>query len=232
MKIIIDKKGNRLIWEKGDLHTSLGLIKEKNIKNGIVKSEIGNEFLVFDAGFVDKLNKIKRGPAIMNKKDIGLIIAYTGIGKDSKVVEGGSGCGVLASYLGRISKNVASYEKNNEFFKLAKRNLEFLDVKVKLKNKDICEGIDEEDLDLVVLDLLESWKAVKHAKRSLKSGGFLVCYLTNINQVIELVKNLDGFYLDKVLENIEREWVIEGLKVRPKNIGILHTGFLVFARRI
>ena len=115
---------------------------------------------------------------------------------------------------------------------LSKKNIEDLKLRAVLKNKDIYEGIDEEYLDLVVLDLLESWKAVKHAKRSLKSGGFLVCYLTNINQVIELVKNLDGFYLDKVLENIEREWVIEGLKVRPKNIGILHTGFLVFARRI
>lgn len=232
MKIVIDKEGNKYLWEKGDLHTSLGMIKEGNIKNGMVKSNLGNAFLVFDAGFADKIEKVKRGPAIMLKKDIGEIIAYSGINSKSSIVDAGSGTGVLAAFLGNISKNVVSYEKNKEFFKLAKKNLEFLDVKVKLKNKDIFTGIDEKNLDLITLDLLEPWKVFKHARMSLRSGGFLICYLTNINQLIECAKNLEGFYLERVLENIEREWVVDKLIVRPKHQGLMHTGFLLFARKI
>ncbi|MBI2498732.1 methyltransferase [Candidatus Woesearchaeota archaeon] len=232
MKVIIDSKGNKHYWDGGDLHTSFGVIKEKYIRNGVVKSHLGKEFIVFDGGFVDKINKIKRGPAIMLPKDIGLILSYTGINSKSKVVDAGSGCGVLAGFLGNISKKVTSYEKNKDFFNLAKKNLEFLGIKVKLKNKDIYEGIDENDLDLITLDLNEPWKVLKHAKKSLKSGGFLVCYLPNINQVDLLVKEAMGFYVEKVLENIEREWIVDDIRLRPKNLILGHTGFLVFLRNI
>lgn len=232
MKIVIDKKGNKYYWEQGDLHTSLGVIKENDIKNGIVKSHLGKEFLVFEGYFVDKLNKIKRGPAIMLPKDIGLILSYTGINSKSKIVDAGTGCGVLAGFLGNISKNVTSYEKNKDFFNLAKKNLEFLYIKIKLKNKDIYEGIDEKELDLITLDLNEPWRVLKHAKKSLKSGGFLVSYLPNITQVSKLVKEAKEFYFDKALEDIEREWIVDDERLRPKNLILGHTGFLVFLRRI
>ncbi|MEK6952145.1 MAG: rRNA adenine N-6-methyltransferase family protein [Nanoarchaeota archaeon] len=232
MKIIIDKKGNKYYWERGDLHTSFGVIKEKDIKNGVVKSHLEKEFIVFDGGFTDKLNKIKRGPAIMLPKDIGLILSYTGINSKSKIVDAGSGCGVLSAFLGNISKNVVSYEKNKDFFNLAKKNLEFLDIKVKLMNKDIYDGIDEKELDLITLDLNEPWKVLKYAKKSLKSGSFLVCYLPNITQVSRLVKEAKGFYVDRVLENIERGWIVDYERLRPKNIILGHTGFLVFLRNI
>ena len=233
MKVLIN--GNKkYLWGSGDLHTSDGLIKESALKKnkGKVKTHLGCEFIALEAGFVDKLKKIKRGPAIILPKDIGEILAHTGIDQNSKIVDAGAGCGVLAGFLGRISKNVTSYERNKEFFEIAKKNFEFLGVKVKIKNKDVYDGISEKNLDLITLDLLEPWKVVKHAGKSLKNGGFFVCYLTNINQVIRLIENLDGFYLDKVIEVIEREWEVSGINVRPKNIGLLHTGFLLFARKI
>ena len=232
MKVIINKKRHRYCWDKGDLHTNEGLIKEDSIKNGMIKSNLGKDFVVFDAFFIDKLEKIKRGPAIINKKDVGEIIACTGINKNSRIVDCGTGCGVLAAFLGNISNYVVSYEKNKAFFDLAKKNLEFLGVKVKLKNKDIENGIDEKNLDLITLDLLEPWKVFSHAQKRLKSGSFLVCYLTNIIQVIECVKHLERFYIEKIFETIEREWIAEGLKVRPRHIGLLHTGWLLFARKI
>lgn len=232
MKTIIDEKGNRYLWSKGDLHISVGSAREKEIKNGVIKTNKGEKLVVFDTSFIDKLEKIKRGPAIMTKKDIGQILSYTGVNEKSKIVDAGSGCGVLASFLGRISKDVVSYERNKEFFNIAKNNVEFLDAKVKLKNKDIYEGISEKNLDLITLDLLEPWRIVNFARESLKSGGFLVCYLTNITQVSRLVDSLDGFYIERVSENIERDWEVDGVKIRPKNKGIMHTGFLVFARKI
>jgi hypothetical protein len=38
MKTIIDDSGNLYLWEKGDLHISKGVVKEKEIKNGVIKT--------------------------------------------------------------------------------------------------------------------------------------------------------------------------------------------------
>jgi len=232
-KIIIDRKGNLSNYKKGDFHSMFGVIREKEIKPGIVKSDIGKEFLVFDANFSDNIHGIKRGPAIAHIKDIGLIITETGIGVKSKVVDVGSGSGKIAAHLARIGCDVTTYEINPEFYKIAKENLENLKLKVEIKNQDIYEGIEEKDLDIITVDLLEPWKVIDHAQKSLKSGAFLVAYLPTITQVMEFVKNLENkFYLWKVSELLEREWHIEGLKVRPKNQMLGHTAFLVFARKI
>jgi len=231
-KILIDKKGRKYFWSSGDLHTLVGVVKEKDIKNGDVKSHIGKEFLCFDANFNDNLEKIKRGPAIMLQKDIGMIVAYAGIDRNSKVLDAGTGCGVLAAHLAKFCE-VISYEKDRKSIEIAKKNFEDLGVDVKIEERDIYEGIDEKDLDLIVLDLVEPWKVLKHAKKSLNAGKFLVCYLPTITQVMRLVEELDSeFYLDRVCEILERDWVVSGRKVRPENQMLGHTGFLVFVRKI
>jgi len=231
-KVLFDQKRRKYYWQNGDLHTLLGVVKENDIKNGKVVSHIGKEFICFDAGFSDNIEKIKRGPAIMVEKEIGMIISHTGIDKNSKVLDAGTGCGVLSANLARFC-DVVSYERNEEFLKIAEKNFESLGVKVELKLKDIYEGIDEKELDLIVLDLLEPWNVLKFVKKSLKSGKFLVCYLPTITQVMSLVESLDeSFYLDKVIEVLEREWIVDGRKVRPENQMLGHTGFLVFVRKV
>lgn len=232
-KVIIDKKGNKNYWINGDYHSFLGKIDEKDIKSGKIKSHLGKEFICFDSSFVDNVMNMRKGPAIMLPKDIGYILSYCGINKESKIVEAGTGSGVLTAFLGNISKNVFSYEKEKNNFNLAKKNLESLGIEVNLKNKDITEGIDEDNLDLVILDLPNPWDVLDHSKKSLKSGGFLVSYLPTIIQVKKLVNDSkDKFYFDKAIELIEREWYVEGEKVRPKSKMIAHTGFLVILRNL
>lgn len=238
MKIIIDKKGNRNFWTAGDFHSLFGILKEEELKNrnGILKSHIGKEFIVFEAGFADKFDKLKRGPAAMCKKDIGLVIAYTGINPESKIVEAGAGCGFMTAYLGRISKDVYSYENNPEFYEISRKNLEFLGVKANLKLKDIYSGIDEKNADVVFLDLLEPWKVLEHAANALKSGGYFVCYVTNITQAQEIFRQNskleNKFVIEKIIECIEREWIADEIKARPKSQMLGHTGFLVFMRKV
>mgnify|MGYP001590392630 CR=1 FL=1 len=232
-KIIIDPKNDVHYYKSGDFHTQFGAIKERDIKNGIVKSNLGKEFVVFDASFIDELTKIRRGPAITHPRDIGLIITTTGIGKESRVLDAGSGSGLLSSYLSNVGCKVYSYEVNKEFFKIAQLNHKDLGLEVELKNKDIHKGIEENGLDLVILDLPDPWNTLKHVHKALKNGAFLVCYLPTITQISKLVKNLDSkFYLWKVSEVLEREWHVEDLKVRPKNQMLGHTAFIVFARKI
>lgn len=232
-KILIDQEGTRHYWSKGDLHTSFGVIKEKDILDGGTTSHLGKKFVCFGASMVDRLDKIKRGPATFTLKDVGEIIAHCGIGRDTKVVDAGTGTGTLALMLGRISENVISYERNKETFEIAKENAKMLDVKIEIKNKDITEGIDEKNVDVITLDLLNPENVLKHARKSLKSGGFLVAYLPNINQVQHFVLEAQktNFIQESVVECIEREWIVEEKRLRPKNQMLGHTGFLVFLRR-
>jgi len=234
IKKILTRENRTYFWSSGDLNTEFGLIKEKDIKKskGKVFSNSKNEFKVFDANFTDKISKIKRGPAVILPKDVGLIITSTGINKNSKVLDAGTGSGVLSSYLSNFCKTVYSYEINKEFYELAKKNFSDLNIKnIILKNKSV-KDIAEKDLDLIALDLPNPEIALESAYKSLKTGAFLVVYLPNITQVMDIVKKASEFKLIKVVELIEREWHVESQRVRPHSLMIGHTAFLIFFRKI
>lgn len=236
MKILITKN-KKYFWKGGDLHTADGTIKEQQIRTRTkVKTNLGKKFSVLPASFIDKIEKIKRGPAIILPKDTGLIITYTGLKSNDKVLDAGTGSGFLASYLSNIvgeKGKVYTYEKNKKFFQLAKKNFEFLDLKnIKLKNQNIAKA-KEKNLDLAILDLHNPWQYLNTVKRTLKPGKFLVCYLPTITQVITLLKRLNkDFIFIRCVELLEREWKLEGRIVRPKSQMIAHTAFLVFLRKI
>jgi tRNA(1-methyladenosine) methyltransferase and related methyltransferases len=65
--------------------------------------------------------KLKRGPQVILPKDIGIIIAYSGIGKESRCVDAGTGSGWLAVSLARLCKEVVSYELREDFIKIARK---------------------------------------------------------------------------------------------------------------
>ncbi|MAE42667.1 SAM-dependent methyltransferase [Candidatus Woesearchaeota archaeon] len=238
-KFLINTGGNKFLIKDTakDFHTKFGFFKKGDFKSkGKIKTNTGKEFSVFDAGFIDLHRKIKRDAQIIPLKDIGLIVSETGVNPKSKVVDAGSGSGALACFLANIVKEVVTYEIREDFIKIVEYNIKFLGLKnVKIKNKNIYEGIDEKNVDLVALDLPEPWRALSSVKKALKVGGFLVSYSPSIPQVMDFVdkvrKNKNFAYI-KTSEIIEREWEVEGRKVRPRSQAIGHSGFLSFVRRI
>ena len=225
-KILFDKKNRKYYWRNGDLSTSLGTIKEKDMSNNEAISSTNQIFRIFTANFLDSLEKIKTGPATTNLKDIGAILSYSGIDKNSIVAEAGTGSGFLTSMLSRFVKRVDSYEKNEDFFNLSRKNIENLGIKnVKFFNKDISEL--KGKYDLIVLDLLDPWSY--DLRKNLKEGCYLVSYLPNITQVRALVKE-SKLYHEKTIEIIEREWFVDE-RLRPKNTRLGHSAFLVFLRK-
>ncbi len=221
-----------------DYSVSGDSISKKELKkNGEkIKSSHGKEFIVFDSTFVDDYKKIKRMPQTIPLKDVGLILAETGINKNSKVLDSGTGSGALTCMLANFVKEVISYDIRDDHLNVAEENVKTLNLKnITLKKKDITEGIDGDDFDLITLDVPEPWKVVKHCAKSLKVGAFLVCYSITTPQLQDFVAELakeERLLCVKTVELIEREWNVEDRIVKPKTISIGHSGFLTFVRKI
>ncbi len=177
--------------------------------------------------------KLKRGPQVILPKDIGTIIAYTCIDKNSICVDAGTGSGWLALSLARICKHVYSYDQRDDFLAIAEKNRVILGIdNVTLKRGDVFKKIEEREVDLVTLDLPNAEKAVKNARKALKPGGYIVGYVPNMEQAKTFVKKLEQlkFFDIYTTETIIRDILVREEGTRPSTKGIWHTAYLVFAR--
>ncbi len=239
--ILITKTGKKFYVKDitQDFHTQFGYVAASDLKKSkpgtTLKTNTGKELLVLKPEFIDLYQKIARGPQIIAPKDIGSIVAETGINKNSIVVDAGGGSGALCFFLAHICKKVTTYELREDFTILLKKNKQFLGTKnLTIKNKDIYNGIKETNINLITLDLPEPWKVLKHAEKALAPGGFLVSYSPTIPQVSDFVESVkkSSFVHLKTKEVIERKWEIDERKIRPYTKMLAHTGFLTFCRKI
>lgn len=238
-EVTVSKFQRLFVENSEDVQTTYGKITKGQLKakdGELLKTDTGKEFYVYSPRFIDLYKRIERLPQIIPLKDIGRIISECGLGRDSVVIDTGTGSGAVACFLANIVKHVYSYEIKKEHYDVAVKNAETLGLtNIDFKNKDACAGFDEKDVDCVVLDLPEPWAALESVKVALRVGGFLVCYSPTIPQVMDFVTAVEKescFLIEKTIEIVEREWQIEARKVRPKSKSSIHSGFLVFVRKI
>ncbi len=182
----------------------------------------------------ESYKRLKRGPQVILPKDIGMIIAYTGVNKNSVCLDAGTGSGWLAVSLARICRQVTTYDIRDDFIKIAERNkinegLENLTI----KKKDVTKSISEKELDLVTLDMPNSHKAVKNASKALKQNGYICGYLPHMEQVKKFVSTLNKYKFRNLqtIEVIVRDMLVREEGVRPSTKGVWHTAYLVFAQK-
>jgi len=244
--IIKDKKDRSSIQrltEKGRFQTHLGLLNHSDIigkeEGAALLTSTEREVYVFYPTLNEFIQKMGRKTAIIHPKDIGVILLWSDIKPDSSVVEAGTGSGALLLALSRfISKgHVYSYDNRPELQEIAAKNLEKfygkMPANVTLKQKDITAGIDEKNLDAIILDFSQPWEVISEAENSLRAGGRFAAYIPTIIQAERLVKELEfgGRFMDiEILEVLLRPWQIKGYSVRPLHRIVGHTGFMVFSR--
>ncbi|MGB9960143.1 MAG: tRNA (adenine-N1)-methyltransferase [Candidatus Bathyarchaeales archaeon] len=203
-----------------------------------VSSNLGVEFIVLKPLLRDYMLKSIRKTQITYPKDIALIIMFSGIGPGSRVVEAGTGTGALTTALAhyvRPNGKVYSYELREEFLKAAEKNIKRAGLAgfVELKNKDVTVGIEERDVDAVVLDLATPWLVVPHAYVSLKPSGTITSFSPTIDQVVKTVEALEAenFVDVETVECLMRGMQIARGKTRPQTLMTAHTGYITFARK-
>jgi len=244
--LLIDAKTRRYLVTlapEGEFHTHAGFIRHDELigeEEGItVRSTAGARYLAVRPTLSDFVLKMPRGAQVIYPKDLGQILLLADIYPGARVLEAGVGSGALSMTLLRAGADVVGYELRDDFKAKAEANVTaFLGhetlARYRVERRDVYDGIDETDLDRIVLDLPEPWRVVKAAEVALHPGGILVSYLPTIGQVAQLREALadSRFDMAESLEVLQRTWHVEGSSVRPDHRMVAHTGFLTAARLV
>ncbi len=221
------------------LHTDLGIVDLNKLEGlawgATIESHLGRPFTVLKPRTPDFFKHMRRTGAPMMPKDIGAIIAYTGVSPSDTILDAGTGSGVLAVYLGTIAKKVITYEANEQVAANARKNVEQAGLKnVEVRNGDILEEIQklEGPFDVVTLDMQDAAKVVSAAYRVLRPGGFLATYSPFFEQAAETRRAIEeaGFSEINTIIVGEQELEVGKRGTRPST-RVGHTGFITIARR-
>lgn len=204
------------------------------------KIEIGGRnFLVLRPSLKDKIETLKRKAQIIGAKDSASMILNCNIKSGDFVVEGGVGSGALTIAIAHFVSpdgKVISYETRKEFASIASRNIEKAGLShlSLIRISDITEGIDEKDVDAVILDIPNPWDAISHAYSALKPCGHFCSYSPTMEQVKETILRLRKYpFLEiRTVELLEREMELGKRGMRPSFHMLAHTGYLTFARKV
>ncbi len=242
--LLIDTKKRRymLVLAVGkEFHSHSGIVGHDAIigahEGSAFRSTHGMMYTAIRPTLSDFVLKMPRGAQVIYPKDLGPLLMIADIYPGVRVLESGVGSGALSMTMLRAGADVVGYELREDFAARAVANVtEFLGPEVlgryRVEQRDCYDGIDETDLDRIVLDLPEPWMVVKHAARALHPGGLLVAYTPQITQAVQLREMLveSHFGMAETIEVLQRGWHIEGLSVRPDHRMVAHTGFLTHAR--
>jgi len=236
--ILLVREDREFLAAPGDeVHTDLGVIDvPESVEAGdTVETHLGEPFTVRELRGPDLFNHLDRTGAPMMPKDIGLVVGHTGASRGDRVLDAGTGTGVLAAYLGRLGADVVTYERDSEFAEVARGNMELAEVAdaVDVRTGDVTDHLDDlAEFDLLTLDTENAPTVVERADDLLVSGGYAAVYSPFVEDAreVNLVAEDAGLANVETVETIQREMDLDERGSRPSTAGVGHTGYLTFAR--
>ncbi len=216
--LLVDNKDRRYLitlTEQGEFHSHTGVIAHADIagspEGSVFRSSRGSRFVAFRPRLSDFVLKMPRGAQVIYPKDLGPLLLLADIHPGVRVLESGVGSGALSMAMVRAGAEVIGYELREDFAQRAIANVQgFLGdeaaARYQVQLRNCYDGIDESDLDRVVLDLPEPWQVIKHAERALRPGGLFVAYTPTILQAVQFRESLESsrFTLAETLEVLHR----------------------------
>jgi tRNA (adenine57-N1/adenine58-N1)-methyltransferase len=247
--VLVDKVGRRHRvrlrgGERYSIHS--GLIQHDDLigqpEGTMVTTQLGARLLAVRPTFAEQVTGRRRQTQPIYPKDLGAILVSADIHPGARVLEAGTGTGALTMAALRAvgpTGSVVSYEAREEFLEAATRaiveTMGEIPSNLVLKLGDVYAGVEEREMDRVLLDLSEPWQAAAVVKEALRPGGIVFAHCPNVSQVQRLfdcLRELRGFGMLEAFELLQRGWTVRGRSMRPSHRMVAHTGFLCFARRL
>jgi tRNA (adenine57-N1/adenine58-N1)-methyltransferase len=202
----------------------------------VVETHLGTAFTVRRLRGPDLFTHLERTGAPMMPRDVGLVVGKTGVAAGDRVLDAGTGTGILSAYMGRMGADVVTYEIDPDFADVARENMAVAGVEdaVEVRTGDVTDDLDAlSGFDVVTLDTEDAPTVVERAPTLLGRGGSLAVYSPFVENTREVVATAREVGLDRVetLDTIQREMDFDDRGSRPSTGGVGHTGYLTFARR-
>nr|WP_236630075.1 methyltransferase domain-containing protein [Thermus thermamylovorans] len=244
--LLKDQKGRAFLVrlrEGGVFHHHRGAVPHEAIRQagpgGRVQTHLGEALSVHRPTLEEYVLHMRRSATPTYPKDASAMVTLLDLSPGMRVLEAGTGSGGLTLFLARaVGKEgrVESYERRPQHLAQAQGNVRaFWQVEnVRFHPLALEEAeLEPEGFHGVALDLMEPWKVLAKAAEALMPDRFLVAYLPNITQVLELVQRAEGLplRLDRVLEVSWREWEVRLPVAHPRFQQVGHTAFLVAFRK-
>ncbi len=245
--LLVDPKDRRYLvaLQRGQtFHSHLGLIPHAELigraEGAVVETSLGQPFVILRPTIEDFILKMPRHTNVVYPKDLALMLVKANVRPGSVIVEAGLGSAGLASGLLQAvgpAGRVISYERRAEFVKKGVNNIRRFAPEAlawhEAKTADVCDGIDEREVDAVILDIPEPWRAIGPAMDALRQGGAFVSYVPTVPQVQQTVlalRETGRFVRIETVETLVRRWEVGARSVRPAQTMVGHTGFVTSAR--
>jgi tRNA(1-methyladenosine) methyltransferase and related methyltransferases len=223
-----------------ELQTDLGVLEVPvDVDPGdVIETHLDVPFTVRQLRGPDLFNHFERTGAPMIPRDIGLLIGQTGVAHGDRVLDAGTGTGVLAAYLGRLGVDVTSYEIDSEFADVARENMSLAGVadQVEIRTGDLTAALDtvgdEEPFDVLTLDTADAPTIIEAAQTLLAPGGYIAVYVPFVEHTREAVEaaRKAGVTAIETYETIQREMDFDERGSRPSTAGVGHTGYMTIGR--
>jgi tRNA (adenine57-N1/adenine58-N1)-methyltransferase len=224
-----------------ELHTHLGIYRHDDVIGrpwgSLLYSRMDHPALLLEPGLRDFMTHLKRGTQIIYPKDAAYLTYRLNLRAGSRVIEAGTGSGGLTMALAWAvapSGRVYTYEARAETAALAQANLARVQLAdfVTFHEQSIEHGFEQRDVDALFLDVREPWRFLDAVGPALKPGGYFASLVPTTNQVSALLAGLEsaGFVEIGVEELLLRSYKPVPDRLRPQDMMIGHTGFLIFAR--
>ncbi|MFC7045047.1 methyltransferase domain-containing protein [Halobacteriaceae archaeon GCM10025711] len=221
-----------------ELHTDLGVLDvPADVASGdVLETHLGEPFSVRSLRGPDLFAHLERTGAPMVPKDIGLVVGHTGVGTGDRVLDAGTGTGVLAAYVANAGASVVTFEQDPAFADVARENMRLADVAdaVDVRTGDVTDHLDDlGTFDVVTLDTADAPDVVARAPDLLAAGGYVAVYSPFVEDARESAEAARDAGLSGVetLETFQRRMDFDERGSRPSTTAVGHTGYLTFGRR-
>ena len=240
-RVLIVHEDREYLVEPGEeLGTDLGVLEvPSDPKPGAtIETHLGTPFRIRPLRGPDLFHHFERTGAPMVPRDVGLVLGETGISVGDRVLDAGTGTGVLAASMARVGADVTTYERESTFAEVARENMALAGVEdgVDVRTGDVREELDtlaeSDPFDVLTLDTGDAASIVSHAPGLLIEGGFVAVYNPFVESTRDVVDAARETGLSEIIcrETIQREMDFDERGSRPSTAPVGHTGYLVVAR--